>query len=195
MDPEAPVHHRIVMQIDGETVETLADVLPDQGPMRMLIVGKTPSPVSVEAGHYFQGRQGKGLWRRLEEAGLLAARPGEYHDDLLVEAGYGVTDVAKRPRPFGREPGEREYREGWERVAAVVERLRPRIVTFVYRGALDKVLRLSYGWEHRAVYGFNDELMRTFGRRVFVFPMPGTACTLSESRRAMSDLAQALSSM
>jgi double-stranded uracil-DNA glycosylase len=186
------VDHRTELQIAGETVVTLADILPERAPLRLLFVGKAPSLASVEAGHYFQGRMGKGLWKRLDEAGLLHAPPGSYPDDLLLENGYGVTDICKLPRPFGEEPGEREYVEGWERVSGLIADLRPRILTFVYKGALDKVLGYCYGWEHRSGYGFNDDLMRTFGRRVFAFPLPGVACTGREARRHMADLAGAL---
>jgi hypothetical protein len=104
-----------------------------------------------------------------------------------------MTDICKLPRPFGEEPTKSEYVEGWERVNGLVTRLRPRILVFVYKGALDKVLEYSFGWEHKSGYGFNDDLMRTFGRRVFAFPLPGVACTAREAQRHMTDLAGALS--
>jgi TDG/mug DNA glycosylase family protein len=184
--------HCVEMAIDGCSVVTLADILPERGPLRALFVGKTPSPASVEAGHYYQGRMGKGLWKRLDEAGVLPAVPGEFGDDSLLSLGFGMTDLCKVPRPFGDEPLESEYVEGWERVSGVVATLRPRILVFVYKGALDKVLKYSFGWEHKSEYGFNDDLMRTFGRRVFAFPLPGTACTLREAQRHLGDLAAAL---
>jgi TDG/mug DNA glycosylase family protein len=185
------VDHRTNIEVAGEVVMTLADILPAGAPLRLLLVGKTPSPASVEAGHYFQGRMGRGLWKRFDEAGLLHAGPGEFPDDLLLDNGYGVTDICKLPRPFGQEPRESEYVEGWERVSGVIATLRPRILTFVYKGALDKVLRYCYGWEHKSGYGFNDDLMRTFGRRVFAFPLPGVSCTAREAQRHMTDLARA----
>jgi TDG/mug DNA glycosylase family protein len=184
--------YRIQMTFDGAEVATLADIVPACGTVRMLIIGKTPSVASVEAGHYFQGRMGRSLWKRLDEAGLLHAAPGHFADELLLESGFGLTDICKLPRPFGEEPCETEYREGWERVSGLIETLRPRILTFVYKGALDKVLKYSYGWEHKSSYGFNDDLMRTFGRRVFAFPLPGVGCTASEARRHMGDLAGVL---
>ena len=184
--------HRIEMDIDGQAVTTLADILPARGPLQVLFIGKTPSPVSIEAGHYFPGRIGKGLWKRLDEVGVLHAVPGRSPDDLLLEVGYGMTDVCKLPRPFGEEPTEAEYTAGWERVNGIITRTRPRILVFVYKGALDKVLQYSFGWEHKSGYGFNDDLMRTFGRRVFAFPLPGVSCTLRESQRHLADLAGAL---
>jgi double-stranded uracil-DNA glycosylase len=187
------VDHCIEMDVDGSHVVTLADILPERGPLRVLFIGKTPSPASVEAGHYYQGRMGKGLWKRLDEYGVLPAHQGQYGDDQLLARGFGMTDLCKAPRPFGEEPTQREYVEGWERVSGVVAAMRPRILVFVYKGALDKVLQYSFGWgDHKSEYGFNDDLMRTFGRRVFAFPLPGTACTLRESRRHLGDLATAL---
>ena len=187
--------HCVEIELDGRGVVTLADILPERAPLRVLFVGKTPSPASVEAGHYYQGRMGKGLWKRLDEFGILKAVPGEFGDDHLLTHGFGMTDLCKLPRPFGDEPVEREYVDGWERVSGLVTAYRPRILVFVYKGALDKVLHHSFGWDHKSEYGFNDDLMRTFGRRVFAFPLPGTACTLREARRHLGDLATALEVM
>ena len=184
--------HLTEIDVDGRGLPTLADILPERGTLRALFIGKTPSPASVEAGHYFEGRMGKGLWLRLDEAGILSAAPDGFADDALLDAGFGVTDLCKVPRPFGEEPGRAEYQAGWERVSEIAQRLRPRILVFVYKGSLDKVLRFSFGWEHKSEYGFNDDLMRTFGRRVFAFPLPGVACTAREARRHMADLARSL---
>lgn len=184
--------HRIEMEIDGQAVTTLADILPVRGPLQVLFIGKAPSPASIEAGHYFPGRVGKGLWKRLDEVGVLRAVQGQFSDDLLLASGYGMTDVCKLPHAFGEEPTEVEYTAGWERVNGIITRTRPRILVFVYKGALDKVLQHSYGWEHKSGYGFNDDLMRTFGRRVFAFPLPGVSCTLRESHRHLADLTGAL---
>ncbi len=184
--------HLTRISVDGHEVETLADILPEQGTLRALFIGKTPSPASVEAGHYFEGRMGKGLWKRLADAGLLHARPGGFADDALLEHGFGVTDLCKAPRAFGDEPGREEYECGWERVNTMAAALRPRILIFVYKGSLDKVLGYSFGWEHKSTYGFNDDLMRTFGRRVFAFPLPGVSCTAREAQRHMADLVGAL---
>jgi uracil-DNA glycosylase len=186
------VDHRIEIDIDGQTVTMLADIVPVRGPLEVLFIGKTPAPVSVEAGHYLQGRVGKGFWKRLDDVGLLHAAPGEFPDDLLLANGFGMTDVCKVPRPPGEEPSEAEYTDGWERVNGIITRTRPRILAFVYKGALDKVLEYSFGWEHMSGYGFNDDLMRTFGRRVFAFPLPGVSCTLRESQRHLADLAGSL---
>ncbi|HEX7223850.1 MAG TPA: hypothetical protein VF231_11400, partial [Candidatus Limnocylindrales bacterium] len=58
-----PGPHRTTLVLDGRPVETLADLPPLRD--RLLFVGLNPSPVSVEAGHYHQGRLGRSFWNRL----------------------------------------------------------------------------------------------------------------------------------
>ncbi len=50
--------HLTEIDVDGAAVPTLADILPQGGELRALFIGKTPSPASVEVGHYFEGKHG-----------------------------------------------------------------------------------------------------------------------------------------
>ena len=53
-------------------------------------------PVSVAAGHYYQGRLGQRFFAALTEAGVLP--PGEgFEDDRAFAAGLGLTDLVKHP--------------------------------------------------------------------------------------------------
>lgn len=61
--------HRVTEQWMGEPVETLADLL--QPGLFAVCVGINPSPVSVERGHYYQGRLGQRFYGRLRRVGLL----------------------------------------------------------------------------------------------------------------------------
>ena len=178
--------------IHGTRVTTLGDILPDVGPMKMLIVAKTPAPVSVVAGHYFQGSQGTAFWNRLTEYGVLTVPPGRFPDEFLLAHGYGLTDVVKVPRGFGNEPSDDEYRQGLPRVLMLVADLRPTVLMFVYKRVLDNVLRLGFGRREKSAYGFNPHFDPLFGARVFVFPMPGTPCTREVAHAAMSELATLL---
>ena len=91
-----PGPHRITALIDGDEVETLADLPPLRD--RLLFVGLNPSPVSVTAGHYHQGRLGRTFWRRLMTAGVLPALTEiETADDALMAEGHGITDLLKVP--------------------------------------------------------------------------------------------------
>jgi TDG/mug DNA glycosylase family protein len=128
-----PGPHRATVVIDGHPVETLADLPPLRD--RLLFVGLNPSPVSVAAGHYHQGRLGRSFWRRLKTAGLIpAATELEWADDALLAAGHGITDLLKIPTPRD-EASDSALRAGvgplWQKIAI----WRPAAIVFVYKRA------------------------------------------------------------
>ena len=97
-----PGPHLATIEVDGRTVETLADLPPLRD--RLLFVGLNPSPVSVEPGHYHQGRLGQTFWRRLMTAGVIPhGTPIETADDALMAAGHGITDLLSF-RPLATKP-------------------------------------------------------------------------------------------
>ncbi len=126
--------HRATIDVDGQSVETLADLPPVRD--RLLFVGLNPSPVSVEAGHYHQGKLGQTFWRRLIRATILPAdTPFASADDALVAAGHGITDLLKLPTARD-EASDAVLTAGvgplWQKIAI----WRPAAVVFVYkRGA------------------------------------------------------------
>lgn len=129
-----PGPHRTTILVDGRTVTTLADIPPLRN--RLMFVGLNPSPVSVEAGHYHQGRLGQTFWRRLITARILPKdTPIKTADDALLAAGHGITDLLKRPTARDTAtPAELTAGVGplWQKVAV----WRPAAIVFVYkRGA------------------------------------------------------------
>jgi len=160
-----PGEHRATLVVDGVPTETLADLPPLRD--HLLFVGLNPSPVSVEAGHYHQGRLGRTFWRRLMLATVLP--PGtavESADDALMEAGHGITDLLKVPTPRD-EATDAELRSGvgplWQKVAI----WRPAAVVFVYkRAAVACAGRpLAETWGHL-------EGVALAGRPCFLMPGP-----------------------
>jgi TDG/mug DNA glycosylase family protein len=130
-----PGPHRMTILVDGVPTETLADLPPLRD--RLLFVGLNPSPVSVEAGHYFQGRLGQLFWRRLMTAAILPAGTAiETADDALVAAGHGLTDLLKVPSPRD-EASDATLRAGvgplWKKVSI----WRPAAIVFVYKRAAE----------------------------------------------------------
>lgn len=130
-----PGPHRTRLSIGGRTVETLADLPPLRD--GLLFIGLNPSPVSVEAGHYHQGRLGRTFWRRLMLAGVLPPATGvETADDTLVAAGHGITDLLKLPTPRDvATPTELRAGVGplWQKIAL----WRPAAVVFIYKRAAE----------------------------------------------------------
>jgi TDG/mug DNA glycosylase family protein len=130
-----PGSHRIRMSVGGRSVETLADLPPRRD--GLLFIGLNPSPVSVSAGHYHQGRLGRTFWRRLMLAGLLPpATPVETADDALVAAGHGITDLLKVPTSRDVATAA-ELTSGvgplWQKIAL----WRPAAVVFIYKRAAE----------------------------------------------------------
>ena len=126
-----PGPHRTTIPIGGVETTTLADLPPSRD--GLLFVGLNPSPVSVEAGHYHQGRLGQRFWGRLKSATIIPAGTNLAEaDDALVAAGHGITDLMKRPSPRD-EATDEELREGvgplWQKIAL----WRPVAIVFIYK--------------------------------------------------------------
>ncbi len=131
----APGPHRVTLVVGGRPVETLADLPPLRN--RLLFVGLNPSPVSVAAGHYHQGRLGRTFWRRLISADVLPSGTAiEAADDALLAAGHGITDLLKLPSARDHAT-DADLTAGvgllWQKVAI----WRPAAVVFIYKHAAE----------------------------------------------------------
>lgn len=160
-----PGSHRTVLNLDGESTPTLADLPPERG--GLLFVGLNPSPVSVDAGHYHQGRLGRMFWARLIKASILPpGTPLEVADDALVAAGHGITDLLKRPSPRDT-ASDADLRAGvgplWQKVAL----WRPAAVVFVYKRAAESAAGRSLPARWGQLQG-----VALGGRPCFLMPGP-----------------------
>lgn len=142
--------HRTTIEVGGRVVETLADLPPLRD--RLLFVGLNPSPVSVAAGHYHQGKLGQTFWRRLMKATILPGDTAiESADDALVAAGHGITDLLKVPTARD-EATDATLTAGvgplWQKIAI----WRPAAIVFVYKRAAEiaAARRLEETWGHLA---------------------------------------------
>ncbi|HEV8516722.1 MAG TPA: hypothetical protein VGQ47_03660 [Candidatus Limnocylindrales bacterium] len=129
--------HRITLLIGGLEIDTLADIPPSPG--GLLFVGLNPSPISVAAGHYHQGRLGRRFWARLVRASVLPAETDPSQaDDALAAAGHGITDLLKLPTARDLASAA-DLQTGvgplWQRTAL----WRPGAVVFIYKRAAEVV--------------------------------------------------------
>jgi len=180
--------HKIIIEVNGNEVETLADILPENKKLDILFIAKTPAPVSVDAGHYFQGTQGRMFWNKLANYNILNVPYGEFEDDYLLENSYGITDIVKVPRSFGNEPSNDEYKVGMGRILDLIKFYEPKVICLVYKKVLDQILKLSLHLSKKSMYGFNPEFEIYFGTKVFVFPMPGTRCSSEIAHTSMMEV-------
>lgn len=117
----------------GETVETLEDLLRPN--LRAVVIGINPSRVSVEAGHYYQGRLGQLLFRRLKEVGLFDGAPRRQEDDVLFARGVGFTDLVKRPSRRANELSRRDVAHGSAELERKLASLDAPLLIFTYKRA------------------------------------------------------------
>jgi TDG/mug DNA glycosylase family protein len=160
-----PGPHRTTIDIDGIATQTLADLPPSRD--GLLFVGLNPSPVSVEAGHYHQGRLGRRFWERLMHIGIIPSRTDAAEaDDALVDAGHGITDLIKRPSPRD-EATDEELRYGvgplWQKIAL----WRPGAIVFIYKRAA----QIAAGRQVQEPWGQLDGVALA-GRPCFLMPGP-----------------------
>ncbi len=125
-------------RLAGVTVDTLPDCPPREG--GVLLVGINPAPISVAAGHYYQGRLGRRLWRRLERVGLLRDPEPGTEDEAFVAAGNGLTDLVKRPTPSADLLSTAELRQGADALRNKIKRWQPRLVLFAFRAPAAELL-------------------------------------------------------
>lgn len=156
---------RTTIEVDGVEVTTLADLPPLRD--RLLFVGLNPSPVSVETGHYHQGRLGRTFWHRLMLAQVLPpATPVETADEALVAAGHGITDLLKTPTARD-EASDATLTAGvgplWQKIAI----WRPAAIVFIYKRAATIAAgrHLEPAWGHL-------EGVALGGRPCFLMPGP-----------------------
>lgn len=183
---------RIEMDVDGKRIFTLQDILPTDKKLKALFIGKVPTPNSVTEGHYFKGRQGTMFWNKLKKYSIYNAPVGSHEDEYLLEYGYGIVDIAKIPKEYGKEPSKEEYKGGAKRISYVINLYKPKVIVFIYKKVLDKLLKYAFNIDSKAHYGFNYNLEEIFGCKVFVFPMPGTRCNRVDGHKYMLELKEVL---
>jgi len=156
-------HHRLTLDWMGEQVETLADLL--RPGLRAVCIGINPSPVSVAAGHYYQGQIGRRLWQRLQRAGVIEEAGTGREDDAAFLAGIGFTDIVKRPTPRADAIAKAEFEQGRELLTKKLRKFRPPLLIFTYKKSATVLLGPFKGHGHRPGLEFE-------GAQIFVMPGP-----------------------
>jgi double-stranded uracil-DNA glycosylase len=136
-------------------------VAPD---LRVLFVGINPGLYTAATGHHF-ARPGNRFWPALHAAGFTPRLLHPSEQRLLLQSGYGITNLVNRATATADEVAPQEFVAGRRRLAAKVRRLRPKAVAFLGVGAFCHAFGLR-----RAALGEQPE--RFEGTRVWVLPNP-----------------------
>jgi TDG/mug DNA glycosylase family protein len=118
--------------------ETLPDIPPQKG--GVLLVGINPALPSVAAGHYYQGRLGQRLWRRLARVGLLSDAEAGKEDEAFARDGNGLTDLVKRPTATAADLRTEELDEGIDALRSKIRKWKPGLVLFAFRPPAERLL-------------------------------------------------------
>lgn len=136
-------HYTTTLTWRSESCETLADIVAPG--LTCVFVGLNPSPVSVAAGHYMRGTLGRQFWTMLDRYGILKTpADGRLPDEVLLENGFGFTDLVKRPTPRANALTREDIDEGRELLRAKVARFRPRILCSVYKSTIEALMGKAY---------------------------------------------------
>jgi TDG/mug DNA glycosylase family protein len=111
------------------------ETLPDRPcrPGGILLIGINPAPISVAAGHYYQGPLGQRTWQRLARIGLLSSLRQGLEDEAFIAAGHGLTDIVKRPTASADEILPAEFIAGKEVIRSKIAAWRPGLLLFVFK--------------------------------------------------------------
>jgi TDG/mug DNA glycosylase family protein len=158
-------HFRTTLEWRGEACETLADILAPG--LTCVFVGLNPSPVSVAAGHYMRGTLGRQFWAMLDRYGILRLPDdGRLPDEVLIENGFGFTDLAKCPSARAISLTREDIEAGREELREKVATYRPRILCSVYKSTIETLMGKRYPHQ----YGLLPD--RFGGTMLFAAPFP-----------------------
>lgn len=132
--------------------------------LKVLFCGINPSLYSAAVGHHF-ARPGNRFWPTLHAAGFTERLFYAFEDRLLLERGYGITNVVERATATAAELSQDEYVSGGKRLEAKVRRYKPQVLAVLGVSAY----RAAFG-EKDAVIGRQER--RLGGAIVWVLPNP-----------------------
>jgi TDG/mug DNA glycosylase family protein len=156
--PWKPTREQVAAAEGGRVPDLLGPQL------RILFVGINPSLYSAAVGHHF-ARPGNRFWPALCAGGFTLRVLSPFEDRLLLDGGYGITNLVARATAAADELTEAELRAGAARLARKVQRWRPRCVAFLGVTAYRAAFRRP-----RAVLGQQAEMLA--GAPLWVLPNP-----------------------
>ena len=158
---------------------TLPDILASD--LDVVFVGINPSVYSVEQGHYF-ARPTNRFWPALSRSRLSsAARARLGRDDLkseddllLLEDGFGFTDVVKIPTPSAADLSASDFAEWAPRARSRIQHFGPAFACFQGVTALRPFLRYATDSEPEEL-SFGRQEARIGETEIFLVPNPSPA--------------------
>ncbi len=152
--------------------------LPDylENGLKIVFVGTNPGLVSAKLGHYFSRPQNP-FWKLLYDSGLIPEMLSPKNDSKLLQFGYGLTDLVKRPTRSITDLLNSDYGEGIPNFRRNMLQYRPKMICFVGKDAFKKYFKRN----RKVSYGLQP--IKIHQSKVFVVPsMSGLARIDDEER-------------
>jgi TDG/mug DNA glycosylase family protein len=96
----------------------------------VLFAGINPGLYTAAIGKHF-GRPGNRFWPALYDGGFTPRLYSPFEESLLLDLGYGITNIVRRATARADELTDDELRAGGRVLEAKVKRWRPTVVAFV----------------------------------------------------------------
>jgi len=182
MTTSPPPHHRPTRAELLAAVERVVEdvIAPD---LRVLFGGIDPGLYTAATGHHF-ARPGNRFWPTLHDAGFTPRLLHPSEERLLLDFGYGITNVVPRTTATAAELTPAELEEGGRALVTKVLRYRPRVLAVLgvtaYRAAFQ---------QPRAALGLQPD--RIGDTAVWVLPNP-SGLNAHYQRSALAELFRAL---
>lgn len=149
-------------ELRAATEKTVPDVIATQ--LKVLFCGINPGLYSGATGHHF-ARPGNRFWPALHAAGFTDRLLSPWEEHLLLDSGYGITNLVARTTATAAELAADELLAGRRRLQRRVRRYAPRWVAIVGIGAY----RVAFGRPH-ATIGRQPERLAEAG--LWLLPNP-----------------------
>jgi double-stranded uracil-DNA glycosylase len=121
--------------------------------LKVLFSGINPSLYSAAVGHHF-ARPGNRYWPALHASGFTPRLLSPFEGVMLLDLGYGITNVVERATASADELPATEFVEGGRRLEEKILEYAPRIVAFLgitaYRSAFGRP-RASIGRQPESI--------------------------------------------
>lgn len=137
-----------------ESLRPLPDII--KKGLQILFVGTSPGVRSSTIGHYFAGHSNV-FWRLLYESKLTDQLLKTEQDNNMLDYGYGLTDIVKRPTKSVTDIKKQYTIQSRRRLNRTLNMISPKILAFVgkmgyriYSHEYDSPL--EYGFQ----YNYND---------------------------------------
>jgi double-stranded uracil-DNA glycosylase len=127
--------------------------------LAILFIGFNPSIRSGETGHHFANPNNR-FWNILFKAGLTPRKFIAEEDAILLDYGYGLTNIVARPTKAADEITKEEYREGRQILLKKLKIYMPHVACYVGKGVYHQFSgkkQIPWGWQEESVVkGVND---------------------------------------